>query len=291
MTNAYFSLLLLTAITISPVQAQSTVDQKSTSKLVVSTGAVGGGYWGAGERLAAVAAEKGMSVEVSESSGSKENIALLMDPQSPVTLAFAQADAIQLYLKRKPDAGKHAEVLENIGEECVYILTDANGKLEDLDDMADEAKNLTVFISSETSGSAATYDSMVELVPDLRDAKVRYGDTAAAIEGLLNSTGSSNAVMVVHKPRAHSSAVDAAIANPDKIQFVELQDDDLQATMPSGESVYRSMRMNLPGAEKPVNTVCVKGYLLVNKAKLPVDELAQLTDLVSFNWMRVYATP
>ncbi len=91
-------------------------------------------------------------------------------------------------------------MLENIGEVCVCILTDRDSAL---DDLADEAENLTVFIGSETSGSAATYGSIAELVPDLKC------DTAAAIEGLLNSSGSSNAVMVVHRPRANSPEVDA----------------------------------------------------------------------------------
>jgi TRAP-type uncharacterized transport system substrate-binding protein len=291
MMTVLYRIFLTLVVVLLPIHAPFTLAQEQEPALVFSTGAQGGGYWTAAERFRTVAAELGLSVEVIESTGSKENIEKLMDPESPVSLAFAQADAVQHYLDSKPDAGKYAEILENIGEECVFILTDNDSDLESLDDLADEAEDVTVFIGSETSGTAATFEMMTRLLPDLKDAKVRYGDTMPVIEGLLTSSESSDAVMVVHRPRAHSPEIDAAVANPDQIQFVEMEDEDLQATLSNGDKVYRSMRLKLPGAKKPVSTVCVKGYLLVSKAKLHVEQLKKLTDLVSFSWMRVYATP
>jgi hypothetical protein len=39
-----------------------------------------------------------------------------------------------------------------------------------------------------------------------------------------------------------------------------------------------------------VNTICVSGLLLANKQKLSITQRNQLSDLVSYHWMQVYAT-
>ena len=98
--------------------------------VVISSGRSGGGYWDAGERLAEVAKEVDLAVEVVQSDGSLDNLRRLHDPDSPVSLALAQADALQFFLRSEPDLMTQVEVLENIGQECVFIITSADSGLD-----------------------------------------------------------------------------------------------------------------------------------------------------------------
>ena len=78
------------------------------SNIILSSGVPGGGYWNAGDRIKEVAmSELGLSVENVASRGSRDNLQKLLDVNSPVSLAFAQADVAQYYLNtRGPGAVK-----------------------------------------------------------------------------------------------------------------------------------------------------------------------------------------
>ena len=69
-----------------------------------------------------------------------------------------------------------------------------------------------------------------------------------------------------------------------------MRDDRLTRELPGGDSVYRSMRLALPGVEDPVTTICVRGLVLGHKQKLSASQSTTLTDLVNYHWMRVYST-
>ena len=258
--------------------------------IVISTGAVGGGYWSAGDRLQVVAEEMGLAVENIPSKGSLENLDRLRQMSSPVNMAFAQADALQHYLGKNPAQEKKIEILENIGQECVFILTGSKSGIRTDEDLQ-KAKNLRLGIASATSGIAVTFDYMSSLVPELRDIEVNYADTSAAMDQLQKPGGTVDAIMVVHLPRERSPEVDAALENPDHYRFVKLADERLTAELENGRRVYRAMKLAMPGRAQPVNTICVRGLLLLNKLKLTGTTRNKLTDLVNYYWMRVYATP
>lgn len=258
--------------------------------VVLMSGVEGGGYWNAGTRLQAVAEQEvDLPVINLPSSGSMENLELLLDGESPVNLAFAQADAAQHYLKSHPEDLIKLDVLENIGQECVFIVTGIDSDIRTDEDLR-EATDLRLGIASATSGMAVTFDYMVSQLPELADVKVTYGDTAAAMEELNSSDASVDAVMTVHRPREHSVEVDHALANAKRYRFVELSDERFTEELWNGRKVYRTMKLALPGAEKPVKTICVSGLLLANKQKLSIRQRNQLGDLVSYHWMQVYAT-
>src|SRR5678815_5307640 len=109
----------------------------NTADIVISTGREGGGYWNTGSRLQSVASGMGLSIQNVSSVGSINNLRDLLDPKSRVSLAFAQADALQYYLEKHPDAVPAVEKLADAGNECVFIISDADDDLDTLEDMVD----------------------------------------------------------------------------------------------------------------------------------------------------------
>lgn len=258
--------------------------------IILSTGQPGGGYWSAGARLQAVAAEMGFTVEKLPSAGSMENLERLLDPDSPVGVAFAQGDALQHYLNANPGAEQKLDVLENIGRECVFFIVDSGAGIVDDGDLQDRALEVSLSISDEASGGAVTFDYMRSLVPELGDIAVAYTDTRAAMQQLHTSPGSVGAVMVVHRPKEHSSELDMAIANPERFRLLRFTDERFMRRLAGGRKVYRQMRLALPGLEDTVETICVRGVLLAHKTKLNMRQRNKLTDLVNYHWMRVYVS-
>ncbi len=258
--------------------------------VVLSSGVEGGGYWSAATRLQDVAAaEMGLAVQNLPSTGSLENIEKLLDAGSPVNLAFMQADAAQYYLNQHPGQQKKLDLLENIGQECVFILTSVDSEVRTDEDMRAQS-GLRLGIPSATSGAAVTFNYMASQMPDLAGIKVIYGNTLAALGHLNGPDATVDAVMVVHRPKEHSAEVDYALANPDRFRFVELSDERLTGKLWNDRKIYQTMTLALPGAAKPVKTICVPGLLVVNKEKLALDAHNKLSELANYHWMKVYVT-
>jgi len=261
------------------------------SNIILSSGIPGGGYWNAGDRIKEVAlSELDLSVENVASKGSRDNLQKLLDMDSPVSLAFAQADVVQYFLNtRGPDAVNQLELIENVGEECVFIIT---GKKSDIRDGADleEMEGLRLGIASADSGIATTFGYMSSRLTGLLDISVRYGDTRPLIRQLNAPDAPVDAVMTVHRPRELSPEVEYALSHPSDYRFVELDGGRLPQELWDGRKVYRPMQLAMPGVEEPVNTICVLGLLLANKYKLSLAQRNRLSELADYHWMKVYVT-
>lgn len=258
--------------------------------VVLSSGVEGGGYWNAGVRLQAVAAkEVALGVENLPSAGSLENLARLLDKSSPVNLAFAQADALQLYLGKHPEEFENLSLLENIGQECVFVVTSADSAMRTDADMH-AAKNLRLGIASADSGIAVTFEYMASQVPELADVTVTYADTLAAMKAMGTDSASVDAVMMVHRPRELSAEVKYALANPDRFRFLQLSDERFTESQWNSKKIYRTMDLAMSGMDEPLQTVCVLGLLLANKHKLSSEQRIQLGNLMDYHWMQVYPT-
>ena len=262
--------------------------------LVFSSGIEGGGYWSAATRLQAVAAGMELEVQVEESLGSLHNLERLLDDADPTSLALAQADALQQYLNKHPGQSLDLEILENIGQECVFIITGANSAIHSDKDLQQD-QGYQLVISSPESGVAVTYAYMSTLVPEMARTSVLYTDTGTALNELQTAnTEKADAVMLVHRPKEYSPEVDVALRHPDQFRFVEISDRRLKSELPNGEAVYRSLKLAIPVPDseerRQVNTICVKGLLVANKAKLLPEQRDALGKLVTEQWMKVYAT-
>ena len=229
---------LLGSVTNLAVSQQDTAPV--LADIVISSGVEGGGYWSVGSRLQAAAGGMGLTVQNQASIGSLANLRELMKEGSPVSLAFVQQDALQYYLDSKPGAVQAIETLENIGQECVFIITDSKGDIDTVEDMQ-KASRMQLGIKSPNSGIRVTFDYMASLAPRLGDITVNYGNAVDMMNGFAHPlTNIKRAVMVVHAPDAHSPEIDMVIANPDRFRFVEIRDERFTRKTASGEAIYHS---------------------------------------------------
>ena len=262
--------------------------------LVFSSGIEGGGYWSAATRLQTVAADLELEVQVEASTGSLHNLGRLLDAEDPTSLVLAQADALQRYLDEHPGQSHKIEILENIGQECVFILTGGNSAIHSDADLQQD-RDYQIAISSPDSGVAVTYAYMTTLAPEMARTSVLYTDTAEAMNGLQAADSAvADAVMLVHRPKEYSPEVDLALRNPDKFRFLQIADERFKSELPNGDAVYRSLNLAIPVPDseerRQVTTICVKGLLVANKEKLTPGQRDTLGKLVTEHWIKVYAT-
>jgi TRAP-type uncharacterized transport system substrate-binding protein len=254
--------------------------------IVMSSGIRGGGYWSAATRLQGVAAELGLDVEVLESRGSLHNLLQLDDADSPVSVTLTQADALQYYLDKNPALAQQGEILEHIGQECVFMISAKGSGIRTVLDLAQQR----IAIGSAGSGVAVTFEYMATLAPELAGAQVVYTDTTQALDQLNTASSVADAVMVVHRPKEHSAELDRALAKPQAYQLVEIADPRFGRKLPNGDAVYNSLELALPvaGSRGGLKTICTKGLLVSNKHKLTREQRYRLDDVLNYHWMRVY---
>lgn len=288
-TAAVIVTCVLATFSALPVAAE-TAEERG---VVISSGIEGGGYWSAATRFSAIAQGMGFTTAVQASTGSLDNLAQLTDPDGPVGLAFAQADALQFYLDGHPEVSPQIQIMENLGQECVFIVTGSNSGLRtDADLQNPDGQRLG--IGSPDSGVAVTFNYMASQVPKLQHTRVNFIDTQAAVAQLNDDQANVDAVMVVHRPREHSTEVTTALANPDSYRFVAVDNDQLSRELPGGDKVYQSMDLVMRGPgendKTVVKTICVKGLLLANRQKLSETQQDQVHDLVNQHWGQVFRT-
>ena len=293
--DRFFTRMLVVCLlgsTVNSVYSQNDMAPAAAAPIVISSGLEGGGYWNAGGRLQAVASGMGLTVENRSSIGSLANLKVLLDKGSPVSLAFAQADALQYYLKDNPDAAQAIETLENVGQECVFIISSNDSDIRTDKDMQ-EARRLHLGIKSSKSGIWVTFNYMMSLIPELKSTTLIYGDTVRMMTDIAHpKTNIEEAVMVVQGPNEHSPEIDMVIANPDQFRFVKISDERLTQKTSGGEAIYHRMRV-APGAvasADPVETICVQGLLLANRNKLPAAQRNTLMELIKSHWAQVRST-
>lgn len=264
------------------------------SGLVISAGREGMGYWGIATRLQAVALESSLPVDILESVGSTENLERLADPESPVSLALTQSDALRDYLDQHPGFQVDLEIFESIGQECVFVVAHSNSGLNTVDDLRAPGTKHRLAIQDANSGSAVTFKVLSKLDPDLGNTEVVYTDTQKAMDKMGTDTlDAVDAVMLVHRPKVHSPELRRALINPENFQLVSFDDPNLSGKLPNGEAVYTSRDIPLIRrdwkTERSVNTLCMKGLLVGSRSKLSLTDKARLVRIIETRWMRVYA--
>ncbi len=291
--NCFIFRLLLVCL-LAPIAnvAHSQNAAAPAADIVLSSGLEGGGYWNTGNRLQAVARDGGLTVVNQPSIGSLDNLKKLLASDSPVSLAFAQADALQYYLNENPGAAQAVERLQSVGEECVFIISSEDSDIRTDEDMQ-EAQRLYLGIKSSKSGIWVTFNYMKSLVPELQQTTLMYGDTVKMMTDIAHpKTDMDEAVMVVHGSNEHSPEIDMVVANPDRFRFVKITDERFTQNAPGGQAVYRRKKV-APGAvdgARAVETICVQGLLLANKNKLTAEQRKPLTEIISTQWARVQPT-
>ena len=286
-------LLSILLLTLCLPWAHATETSGTESGVVISAGREGLGYWGIATRLQAVALESSLPIEVLESVGATENLKRLADPESPVSLALTQSDALRHYLDLHPGFQVDLEIFESIGKECVFIITDKNSCLRSEDDLRTPEAEHRLAIQSANSGSAVTFELMRKLAPDLGNTEVVYMDTQVAMEQLgTDSPDAVDAIMLVHRPKVRSPELRRALTEPERYRLVSFNNPDLGGKLPNGDPVYVSLDVPLIRndwkTERSIRTLCMEGLLVGSRNKLSPAERARLVQIIELQWMRVY---
>lgn len=280
------TLFLLSTLIVcfSPARAADT-----GAGIVLGTGKADSSYWHAGSRLKSVASEMGLAIKTVESEGSLENLDNLLSDSSPVNLAFAQADALQLHLNRYPSDRRKIEILEKIGQQCVFFVTALRSDFEDVEDVED-GDDVHVGIDTGSSTVSLSFEYMHSRASRFEGVEVVYEDFSELSQQLYRKDSDVDALMLLSAPREYSKDFQYVLDNPHRYRLLDFEGDELTDALPDGRRIYRDVRLALPGASKPVRTLCVRGLLLANRQKLSARQRNRLTDLVSYYWMRIYAT-
>ena len=257
------------------------------SDLVISSGREGGSYHQMGRRIVdKMLVDHGRSAELRISAGSLENLRQLDDPDSPVNLVFAQADAVDRYLETHPAFSDELAVLGDVGRECVLLVARHGGSLKSVSDLK-EAGDRRISLDDAESGAAVTYGSMTALEPGFGQTEPVFVDTLEALLQLKvgGPLTKIDAVMIVQRPRRFSKPVQVVLENPEVYQLLAITAADLpNASLPDGSQVYSFERV-VVGAERralkrELDTLCMRGLLLGSQAKLDKQLRGQISELM-----------
>lgn len=281
---ALLLLLLLQLIVVGSLHASQAND-----RIVLGTGKADSSYWHTGARLKSVASGMGLAVETVDSEGSLENLDNLMRHDSAVNLVFAQADALQLHLNRYPSDRRKIEILEKIGQQCIFFATALRADFDDVEDV-ENAEDIQLGIAVESSTTSLSLEYMQNRASRFEDVKV-VNQAFSDLSSALSRPGSNvDVVMLLSAPRQYAKHFQTVVDSPHLFRLLDFESDRLTEELPDGRKIYREVRLALPGISKPVRTLCVRGLLIANREKLSSRQRNRLTDLVSYYWMRIYST-
>ncbi len=270
--------------------------QAADPPIVISTGKNGGGYYTIGERLKTVMAEQDQPVQVLTSVGSLENLERLDDLKSPVSVGLTQADALKYYLKDHPAFAEQMINLGEIGKECVFIVTGKESGIQDDGDLQRAGKKL-IAVQSPQSGVAVTWEYMTLLEPKFKNTAPAFIDGAEALLQMKSNGKASpvQAAMVVQRPMAKSTEMQVVLENPKDFRLVPVKDWDLNDQLPDGSAVYTFENVTVAekkwGFNTTVDTICTRGLIVANKAKLTADQRTRLSKVMLLAASRIIGDP
>lgn len=141
------------------------VEPPPPRRLTIATGQPTGRYHAFAEQYRAYLARFGITLEIRETAGSAENVALLLDPASGVSLAFVQGGALP------PEARDRVSSLASVYREPLWIFHRGDRPAERLTDLA--GKRLSV--GPEGSGTRVVALRLLEDSGVTADAQAAAG--------------------------------------------------------------------------------------------------------------------
>jgi TRAP-type uncharacterized transport system substrate-binding protein len=258
-----------------PASAQDEAD------LVISSGKQGGNYFAMAGRLRTLLTrDHSQYAEVRESLGSVENLAHLDNPESPVGVAFTQADALNGYLEMNPEFRGKFVVLADLGRECVFLFARSDDKIQSASDLKTSAGR-QISVDRPGSGASVTYDYMTRLDPAYKNTEVVNVDMMEALAQLKASSDYTNlgAAMLVQRPRVVSPAMEIVLDSPNAYRIVPMRREDLKAaSLPSGKPVYTFETVQV--RQTKLETMCTRALLLAATDKLSTETRSKLAEVI-----------
>lgn len=223
---------------------------------VITGGMAGGTYETVyGTNLAQVLKAKGHDVKLLESKGSMDNLERL--EKGEAQFGFAQLDAYGQYLKT---GGKPLEIVAALGKECGYLVVKKDGKVTSEKDLR-RAKDATIAIGQEGSGSAITWQYMTRLVPDYKNAKIIFQGGTRALNQI-GTPGGPDALLFVTAPGNLNNPLVQAVNANKSLKFVDVDKGGLDDKLPDGKPVYEFDKVSVcSGWGCNIETICTASYL------------------------------
>ena len=259
-----FILLVLAVFTASMAIADVTI----------TTGSKKGNYFKVGHRLSAGIGGKNT---VLTSKGSVENLQRLLDGEAQV--ALVQMDAYAWFIDHNPEATGDLEIMGELYKECAYLAVQCKGKVRNEDDLQ-SVKDITIAIGKKGSGTAVTWDYMLQLEPKYKNAAVTFSGGTRSLGKL--AAKQIDAVMWVTAPKLTGKMASTVMKNKD-LCLVGFNDKDLNDKLKStGKPVYTFIKIETAKGfwnDAEITTACVDAVVIA-RADTDEDILEAISDML-----------
>ncbi len=242
--------------------------------VTITTGSKKGNYFKVGHKLSR--ALGGQNI-VMNSKGSVENLDRLMDNTAQVGLV--QMDAYAWYIQKYPEAANELEIMGELYKECAYLAVQCKGKVQNEDNLQ-SVKDITIAIGKKGSGTAVTWDYMLQLEPKYKNAQVSFSGGTRALGKL--AAQQLDAVMWVTAPKLTGKMASTVMKNKD-LCLVGFNDKDLNDKLPAtGKPVYEFQKIDTAKGffnDKEISTACVSA-VIVARTDTDEDILESISDIM-----------
>lgn len=213
--------------------------------------------------------------EVITSKGSIQNLDRLLSGEAQIGLV--QMDAYAWYVLKHPEAANELEIMGSLYEECAYLAINIEGKVQNEDDLQ-SVKDITLAVGKKGSGTAVTWDYMLQLEPKYKNAGVTFSGGTRALGKL--AAKQIDAVMWVTKPKLDGKMAQTVMKNK-QLRIVGFNDKDLNDKLPAtGKPVYNFRKIDTKKGflnDKEITTACVEAVIIA-RADTDEDILEAVSD-------------
>ena len=211
-----------------------------------------------------------------DTSGSAENLRLLLDEEADI--AFVQADVYALARQRQLAVAEGLQVIGRLADECVYVAYRREGRVgsfEELKAPSDEAP-ARVAVGPPDGGPAGSWTWLSEVVPELAATEVDGQGGTLALNQL--GVGRFDAVIWVTDPTNLNHIMLKTLNSNERLGLLSLTDDALLAPLDDGTVVYQKKKVKTKGgwSSKKLETICTSALVLMR-----MDADPKLVDRVS----------
>lgn len=251
---------------------------------VLSSGAVGGYYHGVALRLMSfLPQDKGFNRHET-STGSLENLERLADSENAVNVVLAQADSIRFYLDEHPKFEERLVVMDDLGPECVLLITRAKGGIENASDLK-TGKFGDLVVPSLGSGAAATLEYLSRMDPAYRKTPIVAREPMEAmLQMRMPGSDDVAAVMVLKRPHNLTPELETVLDNPTVFRIAPIRAADVEnGKLPDGSPIYTFEKVQTGvGKDYSVQyeTICTRALLVTSSSKVNDDQRRELASIL-----------
>jgi len=249
---------------------------QATQTSFVTGGKKGGSYERWGKNLTNLMRAQGIKgAQYQPSKGAQQNVQRVKAGEA--TVGFTQGDVLMA------EGAQGVEIMGALGKECVFVVVNESGIVQDEDDLQSEhdGKAPRIAVGGKGTGSQVSWSYMSKLEDGYKTAAQDYIGGTRALGKL--AAGQLDAVMFVTAPGNLNHRLIAAVNGNDKLKFIDIDDSDLNDDLPSGEPVYTFEEVDTKeGWGGGIDTICTQVVAIAN-VEADEDVLDELSNLFLSN--------